>query len=104
MDQTVRLAELLADRGVDFVDFADVVLGRLTPRQVIEVGPLCQVGFTKAVKASVGGRVCVGTGTAGYSCITHHGGAACGAPASAGGPNLPYLLSFASHCFPVGTR
>ncbi|KAB2580240.1 NADPH dehydrogenase afvA [Lasiodiplodia theobromae] len=61
LDQTVRLAELLADRGVDFVD---VVSGGLHPRQAIKVGPLYQAEFAKAVKAKVGDKMHVGT--AGY--------------------------------------
>lgn len=61
LDQTVHLAEMLAERGVDFVD---VVSGGLHPRQAVKVGPLYQAEFAKAVKASVGDNMHVGT--AGY--------------------------------------
>ncbi len=58
IDQTVRLAELLADRGVDLLDVSS---GGLHPGQQIKAGPGYQVHFGKAVKEKVGNKMHIST-------------------------------------------
>ena len=54
---TVRLAPLLAERGVDFLDVSS---GGLHPSQKIKTGPGYQAPFAKAVKKAVGDKMAVG--------------------------------------------
>ncbi|KAF2799181.1 FMN-linked oxidoreductase [Melanomma pulvis-pyrius CBS 109.77] len=58
LDQTVRLAEILADKGVDLIDVSS---GGLHEKQHIHGGPGYQVKFAKAVKDKVGDKLAVGT-------------------------------------------
>ncbi|KAF1850242.1 FMN-linked oxidoreductase [Cucurbitaria berberidis CBS 394.84] len=58
LDQTVKLAEILADRGVDLLDVSS---GGLHEKQHIHGGPGYQVPFSKAVKDKVGDKLHVGT-------------------------------------------
>ena len=55
---TVRLAPLLAERGVDLLD---VRSGGVHPSQKIKSGPAYQAPFAKAVKKAVGHKMAVGT-------------------------------------------
>lgn len=57
LDDTVKLAEILADRGVDLLDVSS---GGLHAKQHIHGGPGYQVPFAKAVKEKVGDRMAVG--------------------------------------------
>jgi 2,4-dienoyl-CoA reductase-like NADH-dependent reductase (Old Yellow Enzyme family) len=57
LDQTVRLAPLLAERGVDFLDVSS---GGVHEKQHIHGGPGYQVPFAKAVKDAVGDKLLVG--------------------------------------------
>ncbi|MCJ1351022.1 MAG: hypothetical protein MMC33_001004 [Icmadophila ericetorum] len=60
-EDTVKLAEILADRGVDLMD---VSTGGVHPKQKIEGGPrgsAYQSPFAKAVKEKVGDKMFVGT-------------------------------------------
>ncbi|KAI9841888.1 MAG: hypothetical protein M1838_003359 [Thelocarpon superellum] len=56
--QTVALAKILAERGVDLLD---VSTGGLHPAQKIKPGPGFQARFAKAIKAAVGDKMAVGT-------------------------------------------
>ncbi|KAI9845091.1 MAG: hypothetical protein M1837_005095 [Sclerophora amabilis] len=58
VDQTVKLAEILAERGVDLLDVSS---GGLHPSQKIQAGPGYQAPFAKAVKKAVGDKMAVGT-------------------------------------------
>jgi 2,4-dienoyl-CoA reductase-like NADH-dependent reductase (Old Yellow Enzyme family) len=58
IDQTVRLAEILATRGVDLLDVSSAGLHE---KQHIHGGPGYQVKFAKAVKEKVGDKLLVGT-------------------------------------------
>jgi 2,4-dienoyl-CoA reductase-like NADH-dependent reductase (Old Yellow Enzyme family) len=55
---TVRLAPLLAERGVDLLDVSS---GGLHPSQKIKGGPGYQAPFAKAVKKEVGDKMAIGT-------------------------------------------
>jgi 2,4-dienoyl-CoA reductase-like NADH-dependent reductase (Old Yellow Enzyme family) len=57
LEQTVRLAPLLADRGLDFLDVSS---GGLHEKQHIHGGPGYQVPFAQAIKKAVGDRLLVG--------------------------------------------
>lgn len=56
IDQTVRLAKILAERGVDLIDISSA---GLSPDQKIIPGPGYQAHFSKAVKEAVGGKILV---------------------------------------------
>lgn len=58
IDQTVRLALILADREVDLID---VSASGLSPEQRLKPGPGYQAPFAKAVKDAVGARMLVST-------------------------------------------
>lgn len=58
LEQTVKLAEILADRGVDLLDVSS---GGLHEKQHIHGGPGYQEPFAKAVKDKVGDKMHVGT-------------------------------------------
>ena len=57
-EDTVRLAEILAERGVDLLDVSS---GGLHNKQHIHAGPAYQAHFAKAVKKAVGDKMAVGT-------------------------------------------
>lgn len=56
MDQTLRLASLLADLGVDLLDVSS---GGIHPKSAIAIrsGPAYQVGFAEGIKKAVGDRI-----------------------------------------------
>ncbi|KAI5818289.1 FMN-linked oxidoreductase [Pyronema omphalodes] len=56
LEETVKLAPLLAARGVDLIDVSS---GGLHPSQKITGGPAYQAPFAKAVKAALKGTDCV---------------------------------------------
>jgi len=56
--ETVRLAEILAERGVDLLDVSS---GGNHEKQKIKAGPGYQAPFAKAVKEKVGDKLLVGT-------------------------------------------
>ena len=56
LDETVKLAEILADKGVDLLDVSS---GGAHPKQHIHGGPGYQVPFAKAVKDKVGDKLAV---------------------------------------------
>ncbi|KAF1350040.1 NADH:flavin oxidoreductase/NADH oxidase [Delphinella strobiligena] len=58
VDQTVKLAQVLAEKGVDLLDVSS---GGSHPSQHPHVGPGYQAPFAKAVKQAVGDRMAVGT-------------------------------------------
>ncbi|CBX96213.1 hypothetical protein IAQ61_001389 [Plenodomus lingam] len=58
VEQTVRLAEILASKGVDLLDVSS---GGLHEKQHIHAGPGYQEPFAKAVKDKVGDKMLVGT-------------------------------------------
>lgn len=58
VDDTVRLAKILAENGVDLLDVSS---GGLHPLQHIHTGPGFQAPFAKAVKKAVGDKMKVGT-------------------------------------------
>ncbi|KAF7595948.1 hypothetical protein BBP40_004094 [Aspergillus hancockii] len=58
IDETVRLATLLANRGVDVLDVSS---GGNDPRQEIKGGPAYQAPFAHKVKAAVGEKLLVST-------------------------------------------
>lgn len=58
IDQTVQLALILADRGVDLIDVSS---SGLSPDQKLKPGPGYQAPFAKAVKDAVGARILVST-------------------------------------------
>ena len=55
---TVTLAEVLADMGVDLLDVSS---GGLHPKQKVKTGPGYQAPFAKAVKGKLGDKLAVGT-------------------------------------------
>ncbi|KAG9233018.1 putative mannose-1-phosphate guanyltransferase [Amylocarpus encephaloides] len=57
-EDSVRLAPLLAERGVDLLDVSS---GGIHPAQKIQGGPGYQTPFAKAIKKVVGGKMLVGT-------------------------------------------
>ncbi len=58
VDDTVQLAGILADMGVDLLDVSS---GGNHPKQKVKTGPGYQAPFAKAVKEKLGGRMAVGT-------------------------------------------
>lgn len=54
---TIRLADLLADHGVDVLDVSSA---GLDPRQKVEGGPAYQAPFAKEVKKALGDKILVG--------------------------------------------
>lgn len=58
VEDTVRLAEVLADMGVDLLDVSS---GGLHPKQKVKAGPGYQAPFAKAVKEKLGDKLAVGT-------------------------------------------
>lgn len=58
LEDTVKLADKIADMGVDLIDVSS---GGLHPDQKVKAGPGYQAPFAKAVKAKVGNRMAVGT-------------------------------------------
>ena len=58
VEDTVKLAEILADMGVDLLDVSS---GGLHPKQRVKSGPGYQAPFAKAVKEKVGDKLAVGT-------------------------------------------
>lgn len=58
LEDTIRLAEILADMGVDLLDVSS---GGLHPAQKIKPGPGYQAPFAKAVKEKLGDKLAVGT-------------------------------------------
>ena len=58
VEDTVKLAEILADMGVDLLDVSS---GGLHPKQRVKSGPGYQAPFAKAVKERVGDKLAVGT-------------------------------------------
>ena len=58
VEDTVKLAEILADMGVDLLDVSS---GGLHPKQRVKTGPGYQAPFAKAVKERVGDKMAVGT-------------------------------------------
>lgn len=58
LDQTIKLAQILAGRGVDVLD---VSTAGLHPLQKIKTGPAYQAPFAKAVKKAVGDKMIVST-------------------------------------------
>lgn len=58
IEDTVRLAEILAEKGVDLLDVSS---GGIHPKQKIKSGPGYQAPFAKAVKEKLGDRLAVGT-------------------------------------------
>ena len=58
VEDTVRLAEVLADMGVDLLDVSS---GGLHPKQKVKPGPGYQAPFAKAVKEKLGDKLAVGT-------------------------------------------
>ncbi|KAI0643110.1 FMN-linked oxidoreductase [Trametes meyenii] len=57
-EDTVRLAGILAEHGVDFLD---VSTGGLHPAQKIKGGPAYQAPFAEAVKKALGDKILVGS-------------------------------------------
>jgi 2,4-dienoyl-CoA reductase-like NADH-dependent reductase (Old Yellow Enzyme family) len=58
LDDTIKLATILADRGVDLIDVSS---GGNHPAQAIKGGPGYQAPFAKEVKKAVGDKVLVST-------------------------------------------
>ncbi|MCJ1345773.1 hypothetical protein MMC31_003982 [Peltigera leucophlebia] len=58
VEDTVRLTEILVDKGVDLLDVSS---GGLHPNQKIKTGPGYQAPFAKAVKEKLGDKIAVGT-------------------------------------------
>ncbi|KAI9824848.1 MAG: hypothetical protein M1819_000800 [Sarea resinae] len=58
VEDTVRLAKILAERGVDVLDVSSA---GIHPEQKIHVAPACQAPFAFAVKKEVGDKMAVGT-------------------------------------------
>lgn len=56
--QTVKLAQILAEHGVDLLDVSS---GGLHEKQQIKAGPGYQAPFAKEVKKTVGDKMAVGT-------------------------------------------
>ncbi|KAI4096994.1 MAG: hypothetical protein L6R37_006882 [Teloschistes peruensis] len=58
IEDTVRLAEILATKGVDLLDVSS---GGIHPKQKVKSGPGYQAPFAQAVKDKVGDKLAVGT-------------------------------------------
>jgi hypothetical protein len=58
VEDTIRLAEVIADMGVDLLDVSS---GGLHPKQKLKTGPGYQAPFAKAVKEKLGDKLAVGT-------------------------------------------
>ena len=58
VEDTVRLAEILATMGVDLLDVSS---GGVHPKQKVKSGPGYQAPFAKAVKEKLGDKLAVGT-------------------------------------------
>ena len=58
VEDTVKLAEIIADMGVDLLDVSS---GGLHPDQKVKTGPGYQAPFAKAVKEKLGDKMAVGT-------------------------------------------
>lgn len=58
LDESVKLAEILATKGVDLLDVSSA---GLHPKQHVHGGPGYQEPFAKAIKAKVGDKMAVGT-------------------------------------------
>ncbi|KAL8727647.1 MAG: hypothetical protein Q9181_005630 [Wetmoreana brouardii] len=58
VEDTVRLAEILASKGVDLLDVSS---GGLHPKQKVKTGPGYQAPFAQKVKDKVGDKMAVGT-------------------------------------------
>ncbi|KAK3175182.1 hypothetical protein OEA41_002428 [Lepraria neglecta] len=58
VEDTVRLAEVIADMGVDLLDVSS---GGLHPKQKVKTGPGYQAPFAKAVKEKLGDKLAVAT-------------------------------------------
>ena len=58
LENTVKLAEILADMGVDLLDVSS---GGNHPDQKVKTGPGYQAPFAKAVKEKLGDKMAVGT-------------------------------------------
>ena len=58
VEDTVQLADIIADMGVDLLDVSS---GGNHPKQKVKTGPGYQAPFAKAVKKKVGDRMAVGT-------------------------------------------
>lgn len=57
-EDTVRLASILAEHGVDFLDVSS---GGNHPKAIIKGGPAYQAPFAHAVKQAVGDKLVVGS-------------------------------------------
>lgn len=58
LEDTIKLAEVIAPMGVDLID---VSTGGLHPHQKVKTGPAYQAPFAKAIKEKLGDRIAVGT-------------------------------------------
>ena len=58
VEDTVKLAEIIAGMGVDLLDVSS---GGLHPDQKVKTGPGYQAPFAKAVKEKLGDKMAVGT-------------------------------------------
>ena len=58
VEDTVKLAEIIADMGVDLLDVSS---GGIHPKQKLKTGPGYQAPFAKAVKEKLGDKLAVGT-------------------------------------------
>ncbi|KAI9894441.1 MAG: hypothetical protein M1814_003199 [Vezdaea aestivalis] len=58
LEESIKLAQLLAERGVDLID---VSTGGNHPKQKIKGGPAYQAPFAKAIKEAVGDKLLVST-------------------------------------------
>ena len=58
VEDTVKLAGIIADMGVDLLDVSS---GGLHPKQKLKTGPGYQAPFAKAVKEKLGDKLAVGT-------------------------------------------
>ena len=58
IEDTIRLAEVLAEMGVDLLDVSS---GGLSPKQKVKAGPGYQAPFAKAIKEKLGIKLAVGT-------------------------------------------
>jgi 2,4-dienoyl-CoA reductase-like NADH-dependent reductase (Old Yellow Enzyme family) len=65
VEDTVKLAGILAERGIDFLDISS---GGNHPKAIMKLGPAYQAPFAEAVKQAVGDKLvvgCVGSITSG---------------------------------------
>jgi 2,4-dienoyl-CoA reductase-like NADH-dependent reductase (Old Yellow Enzyme family) len=58
VDQSVKLAEIIADKGIDLLDVSSA---GLHPKQHVHSGPGYQMPFAKAIKDKVGDKLAVST-------------------------------------------